>query len=43
MSATENYRMILDNFEFLRKEILSKDKLIDYLMETFPYFRAISL
>ena len=29
-----NSKLLQDNFEFLRQEILSKDKLIHYLMET---------
>ena len=29
-----NSKLLQDNFEFLRQEILSKDKLINYLMET---------
>ena len=29
-----NRKLLHDNFEFLRKEILSKDNLITYLMET---------
>ena len=29
-----NSKLLQDNFEFLRKEILSKDKLVNYLMNT---------
>ena len=29
-----NRKLLQDNFEFLRKEILSKDKLVNYLMNT---------
>ena len=29
-----NSKLLQDNFEFLRQEILSKAKLINYLMET---------